>query len=91
MDRCVIIGGADIADYQRVRKELRENDFFICCDSGLRHADNLRISPSLIIGDFDSHEKPETETEMLTENGDIWYSGLTWEEMSEQLPVIVVG
>lgn len=65
MDRCVIIGGADIADYQRVRKELRENDFFICCDSGLRHADNLRISPSLIIGDFDSHEKPETETETI--------------------------
>ena len=40
---------------------------------------------------LDGPPEPETETEMLTENGDIWYSGLTWEEMSEQLPVIVVG
>ena len=65
MNRCVIIGGADIADYERIRRCLKEGDFCIFCDSGLRHAGNLRISPSLIVGDFDSHERPVTETETI--------------------------
>lgn len=65
MNRCVIIGGAEIADYDRIKSYLNKNDFIICCDSGLKHADRLRIRPSLIVGDFDSHEKPETETETI--------------------------
>ena len=66
MRRCVIIGGADIAGYERIRQSLRENDFFICCDSGLKHAGPLEIRPDLIVGDFDSHEKPVTEIETIT-------------------------
>ena len=65
MNRCVIIGGAGIDDYDRVKSCLNNNDFFVCCDSGLKHADRLQIRPSLIVGDFDSHEKPETETETI--------------------------
>ena len=37
MNRCVIIGGADIADYGRIRRSLRGSDFCIYCDSGLKH------------------------------------------------------
>ena len=65
MNRCVIIGGADIDDYGRIRRFLNVNDFFVCCDSGLKHAAPLGIRPSLIVGDFDSHERPDTETETI--------------------------
>ena len=65
MNRCVIIGGADISDYERIIGFLRPDDFCVCCDSGLRHADRLRITPSLIVGDFDSHEKPDTAVETI--------------------------
>jgi len=65
MNRCVILGGADIADYDRVRRSLRGDDFVICCDGGLKHAEPLEIRPTLIVGDFDSHEKPDTETETI--------------------------
>ncbi len=41
MRRCVIIGGADIGRYDRVRSRLREDDFYICCDSGLKHREGL--------------------------------------------------
>ena len=65
MSRCVIFGGADIADYGRIRAALREDDYLVCCDSGLKHAERLGLTPSLIVGDFDSHEKPETDTETI--------------------------
>ena len=66
MNRCVIIGGARIADYERIRRALRPDDFLVCCDSGLKHAEPLGIVPSLIVGDFDSHPRPETDTETIT-------------------------
>lgn len=65
MNRCVIIGGADIADYGRIRKDLRSGDYLIFCDSGLKHEEGLGAAPDLIVGDFDSHERPETETETI--------------------------
>ena len=65
MERCVIIGGADIADYERIRRNLRADDFCVYCDSGLKHAERLGRAPSLIVGDFDSHEMPDTGTETI--------------------------
>ncbi len=65
MKRCVIIGGAPINDYNRIKKLLRGDDFCIACDSGLKHLSGLGIQPSLIIGDFDSYEKPSTDTETI--------------------------
>lgn len=55
--RCVIVGGAPIENYKRVRSYLREDDFIIYCDCGLKHRDELGASPDLIVGDFDSYEK----------------------------------
>lgn len=52
--RCVIIGGAPIGNYERARSYLKEKDFIIYCDAGLRHFDELKTKPDLIIGDFDS-------------------------------------
>ncbi len=65
MKRCVIFGGADMADGSRIRDSLLPDDFILCCDSGLRYAERLGLRPSLIVGDFDSYEKPETETETI--------------------------
>lgn len=65
MKRCVIVGGADIGRYDRVRAHLREDDFYICCDSGLKHREGLGIVPDLIVGDFDSHENPRLDTETI--------------------------
>lgn len=65
MKRCVIIGGAPIGNYNYIKKEIREDDFFVFCDSGLKHDTPLEVKPDLIVGDFDSHQKPETETEII--------------------------
>lgn len=65
MKRCVVIGGADIGRYNRIRTYLQEDDFFICCDSGLKHQKGLRITPNLIVGDFDSYENPHLDIETI--------------------------
>ena len=64
--RCVIVGGADIGSYDRIRGYLKEDDFVIYCDSGLKHLDGLGAAPSLIIGDWDSHEDPHMDVETIT-------------------------
>ena len=63
--RCVIVGGADINNYTEVRKYLKADDFCIFCDSGLKHISGLETEPDLIVGDFDSHDKPSTEIETI--------------------------
>ena len=65
MQRCVIVGGAGIREYQQIRKSLRGDDWFVYCDGGLRHVQELGREPNLIVGDFDSHEQPKTDTEMI--------------------------
>ena len=57
--RCVIIGGAGIADYDFIRGLMREDDYVIYCDSGLKHMEALGARPSLIVGDFDSSSLPQ--------------------------------
>ncbi len=61
MQRAVVVAGGEISDYARIRKLICSEDYLIYCDSGLRHINGLMKNPDLIIGDFDSHEKP-TET-----------------------------
>ena len=65
MSRCVIIGGADIIDYEKTREYLRQEDFLIFCDCGLRHREGLGVAPKLVVGDFDSFENPGLETETI--------------------------
>lgn len=64
--RCVIVGGADIGSYGRIRTRLRENDYVIYCDSGLKHREGLGAEPSLIVGDFDSYDDPHADVETIT-------------------------
>ena len=66
MQRCVIIGNADIREYDRIKKSLTQDDFFIFCDGGLKHMDKLGVKPDLIVGDFDSHSDPHMDVETIT-------------------------
>ncbi len=61
----MIIGGADIERYDRIHGYLREDDFYICCDSGLKHREKLGIVPNLIVGDFDSYKNPHMDVETI--------------------------
>lgn len=65
MQRCVIIGGAEIKNYNRIKAKLNNDDFFVFCDSGLKHMEDLKISPDLIVGDFDSVKNPELQVETI--------------------------
>ncbi|MCR5736487.1 MAG: thiamine diphosphokinase [Eubacterium sp.] len=65
MKKCIIIGGADITAYSEIKNYLTPDAFYIFCDCGLKHEKELGVSPDLIIGDFDSYEKPDTETETI--------------------------
>ena len=65
MSRCVIVGGADINRYDRVKAKLLKDDFYIFCDSGLKHRSSLGVEADLIVGDFDSYDKPDTKVEII--------------------------
>lgn len=63
--RCVIIGGADIKNYDFVKSYLLKGDFNVFCDCGLKHKSKLTINADLIVGDFDSFSEPKTDTETI--------------------------
>ena len=65
MRRCVIVGGADIGRPETIRAALRDDDYMIYCDCGLRHLPRLGRAADLIVGDFDSHENPHAQTETI--------------------------
>lgn len=65
MRRCVIVGGAEIRDYANVKKHLNNEDYYVFCDSGLRHLERLSARADLIVGDFDSYENPCFDTETI--------------------------
>lgn len=56
--RCVLVLGGEIGDCSAIRSELREDDYFIFCDSGLSHEASLGVKADLALGDFDSHPVP---------------------------------
>ena len=64
-NRCVVIAGADIENYDFVKSHFTKDDFFAYCDCGLRHMEKLGAAPDLIVGDFDSHENPHMDVETI--------------------------
>ena len=65
MKCCVIVGGADINNYDYIRSRLCTDDYIVFCDSGLKHLEALQVKPSLIVGDFDSHDNPHLDVETI--------------------------
>lgn len=50
--RAVIICGGNAGEY--IKDYIAPDDFIICADSGLDHAEKLGIRPDVVIGDMDS-------------------------------------
>ncbi|MBQ4233197.1 MAG: thiamine diphosphokinase [Lachnospiraceae bacterium] len=65
MSRCVIVGGADIKRYDIIKSYFLENDYYIFCDCGLKHKDIFGVDANLIVGDFDSYDKPDVGVETI--------------------------
>lgn len=67
--KCVIVGAAEIGNYEKVKEYLAASDFYIFCDGGLKHAESLGVEPDLTVGDFDSYPRSEavkTAAELIT-------------------------
>ncbi|MGN1478619.1 MAG: thiamine diphosphokinase [Acutalibacteraceae bacterium] len=65
MKRWVILGAAEIKDYDSVKSRITADDFIVCADGGLGHLEPLGLKADLILGDFDSAEKPDSAAETL--------------------------
>ena len=65
MKRCVIVGGAEINRYDIAKSSLREDDYIVYCDCGLKHIKGLGREPDLIVGDFDTYENPHSSAETI--------------------------
>ena len=65
MSRCVIVGSAQIKDYEKIKSEFNSDDYFVFCDAGLMHKESLGVKADFIVGDFDSHKKPDTTENVL--------------------------
>lgn len=50
----IILAGAAIDDYDWLARQVTQDCFIICADSGLRHAEAIGVKPDIITGDFDS-------------------------------------
>ncbi len=62
--KCLIVSGAPEEDIEYYKK-YTDDRFIITADSGYRKCIKLNIKPDLIIGDFDSSKKPETDIETI--------------------------
>ena len=62
--KCVIVSGAPETDLEYM-KEYIDNSYIICADSGYKKCRKLGITPNLIIGDFDSADKPDMNCEVI--------------------------
>ncbi len=54
MSRAVIVSNGRVFDYSAYSNIIRNDDFIICADGGIKHLLKLNIYPDLWIGDFDS-------------------------------------
>lgn len=52
--KTAVFGAGQIHDYARVRSVLNGAELIVCADGGVRHALALGMTPSLVVGDFDS-------------------------------------
>lgn len=65
MKRAVIVGGAKIYNYEKIKEYINKDDYFVYCDGGLKHMEKLGVKPNLIVGDFDSFENPNMDSETI--------------------------
>lgn len=63
MQRAVILSACGISP--QMRRYLQKEDYIVACDAGYRNAGALGVTPDLIVGDFDSAPRPDTQGNMV--------------------------
>lgn len=58
MSRCVILCAGPVNDPQALAALLREDDYILAADGGLRLAERLGVTPAAVIADLDSAAAP---------------------------------
>ncbi|MEG1782834.1 MAG: thiamine diphosphokinase [Oscillospiraceae bacterium] len=64
MKRCVVIGAVEL-NFD-LTKVIQPKDFIICADRGWLNAKSQGVKADMIVGDFDSSQKPQGESAQLT-------------------------
>lgn len=64
--KCTIISGAPDNDIDFLKENIDAQSFIICADSGYKNCLKAGFAPNLIIGDFDSSEKPDIDCEIIS-------------------------
>ena len=62
MARCVILSAGRVDHPALLKTYLRPDDWFVAADGGLRLAERLGVTPSLLVADFDPGQPPAAET-----------------------------
>ena len=63
--RCVIVAAGKIDDLSILKRNIYYDDYVIAADAGYTRLKAADIEPELIVGDFDSSDTPENETETI--------------------------
>lgn len=63
--KCFIVSGAPDEDYAYLQEKLNQDAYIIAADSGYLKCLKAGMLPDLIIGDFDSSEPPQLNTEII--------------------------
>ena len=63
--KCVIVSGSPSGDSEYIKRKIGSGDFVIAADSGYITCLGAGVYPNLVIGDFDSSEKPRGEFELI--------------------------
>ena len=64
--KCIIVSGAPNADIEYIKENINQSATIIAADSGYKILEKIGIAPDVIVGDFDSSDKPETNIEIIT-------------------------
>lgn len=64
--KCTIISGAPNDNISFLYNNVDQSSFIICADSGYVRLIKAGITPNLIIGDFDSSQRPSLDSSVIT-------------------------
>lgn len=65
---CVIFAAGSTVPFDTVQPYLKKHPFIIAADGGFSRAKQLGLAPNLVIGDFDSGARPETDVQIIPLN-----------------------